>query len=79
MKILICKNFSQKKGCSVAERSFSIGTLAETVEALGPSSGQFLDKLLPLFLHAARDSDDEVRSNALFGLGVLGQYGKNVL
>ncbi|KAB7499986.1 Importin-4 [Armadillidium nasatum] len=64
-----------KKSCSVAERSFSIGTLAETVEALGPSSGQFLNQLLPIFLQSSQDEDDEVRSNALFGLGVLGQHG----
>ncbi|XP_068205892.1 importin-4-like [Palaemon carinicauda] len=64
-----------KKGCSVAERSFSLGTLAESVEALGSASGQFVPQLLPLFQSGARDEDDEVRSNSIYGLGVLGQHG----
>ncbi|XP_027206682.2 importin-4 [Penaeus vannamei] len=64
-----------KKSCSVAERSFSLGTLAEAVEALGSASGQFVPQLLPLFQQGAADEDDEVRSNAIYGLGVLGQHG----
>ncbi|KAK7085046.1 Ran GTPase binding [Halocaridina rubra] len=64
-----------KNSCSIAERSFSLGTLAESVEALGTASGQFIPQLLPLFLAGARDEDDEVRSNSIYGLGVLGQHG----
>ncbi|KAG7158690.1 Importin-4-like [Homarus americanus] len=64
-----------KKSCSVAERSFSFGTLAEAVEALGTASGQFVPQLLPLFQEGSRDEDDEVRSNSIYGLGVLGQHG----
>lgn len=66
----------QKTSCSIAERSFSLGTLAESVEALGTVSGQFVPQLLPLFMQGACDEDDEVRSNAIYGLGVLGQHGE---
>lgn len=52
-----------------------MGTLAEVVEALGSASGQFVPQLLPLFQSGARDEDDEVRSNSIYGLGVLGQHG----
>lgn len=64
-----------KTSCSIAERSFSLGTLAESVEALGTVSGKFVPQLLPLFQQGAYDEDDEVRSNAIYGLGVLGQHG----
>lgn len=40
-------------------------------------SGQFVPQLLPLFLQGACDGDDEVRSNAIYGLGVLGQNGED--
>lgn len=84
MCIFIQKHFAsassyeifQKTNCSIAERSFSLGTLAESVEALGTVSGQFVPQLLPLFQQGACDEDDEVRSNAIYGLGVLGQHGK---
>ncbi|KAK8743844.1 hypothetical protein OTU49_001288 [Cherax quadricarinatus] len=68
-----------KKSCSVAERSFSFGTLAEAVEALGSASGQFVPQLLPLFQEGTRDEDNEVRSNSIYGLGVLGQHETNQL
>lgn len=45
------------------------------MEALGTASGQFVPQLLPLFQDGARDDDDEVRSNSIYGLGVLGQHG----
>ncbi|XP_072479499.1 importin-4 isoform X1 [Notamacropus eugenii] len=64
-----------KPSCSVAEKSFAVGTLAEAVQGLGASSAQFVSKLLPVLLGAARDSDAEVRSNAVFGLGVLMEHG----
>ncbi|XP_068954024.1 importin-4 isoform X2 [Petaurus breviceps papuanus] len=64
-----------KPGCSVAEKSFAVGALAEAVQGLGPSSAQFVSRLLPVLLGATRDSDAEVRSNAVFGLGVLMEHG----
>ena len=46
------------------------------MEALGTVSGKFVPQLLPLFQQGAYDEDDEVRSNAIYGLGVLGQHGE---
>ncbi|XP_074090906.1 importin-4 [Macrotis lagotis] len=64
-----------KPSCSVAEKSFAVGTLAEAVQGLGSSSPQFVSRLMPVFLSFARDADAEVRSNAVFGLGVLVEHG----
>ncbi|XP_074838416.1 importin-4-like isoform X2 [Carettochelys insculpta] len=69
----------QKPSCSVAERSFAVGTLAEAVVGLGRATAPFVPRLLPPFLGAARDPDPEVRSNGVFALGVLAEHGGEVL
>uniref|UniRef100_A0A8C4YM11 Importin 4 n=1 Tax=Gopherus evgoodei TaxID=1825980 RepID=A0A8C4YM11_9SAUR len=68
-----------KPSCSVAERSFAVGTLAETLGGLGRATAPFVPRLLPPFLAAARDSDPEVRSNGVFALGVLAEHGGEAL
>nr|XP_022312451.1 importin-4-like isoform X1 [Crassostrea virginica] len=60
-----------KETSSIAERSFSIGTIAEIIQASGSAVVPFLQKLYPLFLKFVKDADDEVCSNAVFGLGCL--------
>lgn len=66
--------------CSVSERSFSVGTLAETVLALGKGGvNSLIVPFLPLFLDAMKDEDEEVRSNGVFGLGVLVENGGDLL
>ena len=65
----------QKQGCTVAEKSFAVGTLAECIQGLGAASAQFVSRLLPVLLSATREVDPEVRSNAIFGLGVLAEHG----
>lgn len=65
----------QKQGCTVAEKSFAVGTLAESIQGLGGASAQFVSRLLPVLLSTAREADPEVRSNAIFGLGVLAEHG----
>ncbi|XP_011946586.1 PREDICTED: importin-4 isoform X2 [Cercocebus atys] len=65
----------QKQGCTVAEKSFAVGTLAETIQGLGAASAQFVSRLLPVLLSTTREADPEVRSNAIFGLGVLAEHG----
>lgn len=60
-----------KETSSVAERSFSIGTIAEIIQASGNAVVPFLQKLYPLFMKLVKDADDEVCSNAVFGLGCL--------
>ncbi|XP_055293391.1 importin-4 isoform X2 [Moschus berezovskii] len=65
----------QKQGCTVAEKSFAVGTLAESIQGLGAASAQFVSRLFPVLLSASREADPEVRSNAIFGLGVLAEHG----
>ncbi|XP_014323089.1 importin-4 isoform X4 [Myotis lucifugus] len=65
----------KKQGCTVAEKSFAVGTLAESIQGLGAASAQFVSRLLPVLLNATRETDPEVRSNAIFGLGVLAEHG----
>ncbi|XP_028747965.1 importin-4 [Peromyscus leucopus] len=64
-----------KQSCTVAEKSFAVGTLAESIQGLGAASAQFVSRLCPVLLNAAREADPEVRSNAIFGLGVLAEHG----
>ncbi|XP_076983214.1 importin-4 isoform X3 [Tamandua tetradactyla] len=72
LPLLLCKT---KQGCTVAEKSFAVGTLAESIQGLGAASAQFVSRLLPVLLSATREADPEVRSNAIFGLGVLAEHG----
>lgn len=59
----------------MAEKSFAVGTLAESIQGLGPASVQFVSRLFPVLLNTAREADPEVRSNAIFGLGLLAEHG----
>jgi len=68
-----------KKSCSVAERSFSVGTLSEIVVALESNVIPLVPTLLPVFYQSIEDKDEEVRSNAAFGIGVLPFWAKEVL
>lgn len=60
-----------KETSSISEKSFAVGTLAETLLACGQVSVNFVDPLYPLFMKMIRDEDEEVRSNSIFALGVL--------
>lgn len=68
-----------KSSCTVAERSFSVGTIGEILHALvGVPGGQKLagrlvTRLLPVLVAGVKDSDPEVRNNSVFGLGCLAQ------
>ncbi|XP_035311518.1 importin-4 isoform X1 [Cricetulus griseus] len=72
LPLLLCK---MKQSCTVAEKSFAVGTLAESIQGLGPASVQFVSRLFPVLLNTAREADPEVRSNAIFGLGLLAEHG----
>ncbi len=65
----------QKPGSTAAEKSFAIGAIAETLQAMGDSISVFAESLYPHFLAMTRDEDEEVRSNAVFGLGILALHG----
>jgi len=58
-----------KKHCSVAERSFAVGAIADSMEPLQGVLAPFVPHLLPLFVEMLKDSEDDVRNNAVFGLG----------
>ncbi|XP_048856762.1 importin-4-like isoform X8 [Brienomyrus brachyistius] len=66
-----------KSSCTVAERSFAQGTLAEIMQSLAAVSGgravagRLSNRLLPVMMAGVRDSDPEVRNNSVFGLGSL--------
>ncbi|XP_078739498.1 importin-4-like isoform X2 [Lampetra fluviatilis] len=61
-----------RRGSTASERSLAVGVLAETVAALGCGCcRRFAGRLLPALAESARDADAEVRSNAVYGLGVL--------
>lgn len=68
-----------KSSCTVADRSFSVGTIGEILQALvGVSGGNRLagrlsNRLLPVLVAGVKDSDAEVRNNSVFGLGCLAQ------
>ncbi|XP_041735774.1 importin-4 [Coregonus clupeaformis] len=68
-----------KSSCTVADRSFSVGTLGEILQSLVNVSGgracagKLSNRLLPVLVAGVRDSDSEVRNNSVFGLGALAQ------
>lgn len=68
-----------KSTCTVADRSFCVGTIGEILQALvsvpgGQGlAGRLSNRLLPVLVAGVRDSDPEVRNNSVFGLGCLAQ------
>merc|ERR1719516_728954 len=50
-----------KKHCSIAERSFAVGAIAESIEPLSTALGPFLQHLLPLFTEMVKDEEDDCR------------------
>ncbi|XP_071823751.1 importin-4-like [Apostichopus japonicus] len=64
-----------KKSSSAADKSFATGMLSETMVAMETNLRPFVQHLFPVFIRLAGDEDDEVCNNAVFGLGVLAQYG----
>lgn len=60
-----------KKHCTVAERSFGVGAVADCMEPLAGSIGPYIKHLMPTFFDLMKDSEDDVRNNAVFGLGEL--------
>uniref|UniRef100_A0A4W6EHP0 Importin 4 n=1 Tax=Lates calcarifer TaxID=8187 RepID=A0A4W6EHP0_LATCA len=68
-----------KSSCTVADRSFSVGTIGEILQALVSVSGgrgvagRLSNRLLPVLVAGVKDSDPEVRNNSVFGLGCLAQ------
>ncbi|XP_036374883.1 importin-4-like [Megalops cyprinoides] len=74
-----------KSSCTVADRSFSLGTLAEILQSLAgvaggrKVAGRLSNRLLPVLAAGVRDSDAEVRNNSVFGLGSLAEAAGPIL
>ncbi|XP_051538704.1 importin-4-like [Myxocyprinus asiaticus] len=68
-----------KSSCTEADRSFSVGTISETLHSLvgvaggRAVAGRLSSRLLPVLVAGVKDSDPEVRNNSVFGLGALAQ------
>uniref|UniRef100_A0A2L2Y6J1 Importin-4 n=1 Tax=Parasteatoda tepidariorum TaxID=114398 RepID=A0A2L2Y6J1_PARTP len=77
MPFLINKS---KKACTVSEKSFSTGTLADIVSNMEARTVKpFISHLQPVFLGGMRDENEEVRSNSVYGLGVLAENAKELV
>ncbi|KAF0447599.1 ARM repeat-containing protein [Gigaspora margarita] len=63
-----------KKTKPTSERSMAIGCLGEITIGLKDGISEFTDQLLPLYLKALADEDEEVRSNAAFAVGLVCQH-----
>jgi len=68
-----------KKQCSVAERSFAIGAIADSVEPLAGVLDPFLPHLMPVFMELTRDEEEDCRNNAVYGLGELILWGGAIM
>ena len=55
----------------MSEKSFAIGTIAETLHSMADAVSGFVLPLYPVVMATVRDDDEEVRSNAIYGLGIL--------
>ena len=55
----------------MSEKSFAIGTITETLQSMGDAASGFVLPLYPVVMATVKDEDEEVRSNAIYGLGVL--------
>ncbi|VEN33574.1 unnamed protein product [Callosobruchus maculatus] len=64
---------------SIGQRSFAFGTLAECMKSLDRYVENFVPTLLNLWLVGAKDPNEEVRNNAIFGLGEMILYGKEAV
>uniref|UniRef100_A0A671P6Q9 Importin-4-like n=1 Tax=Sinocyclocheilus anshuiensis TaxID=1608454 RepID=A0A671P6Q9_9TELE len=68
-----------KSSCTEADRSFSVGTIGETLHSLVDVAGcrvvagRLSNRLLPVLVAGVKDSDAEVRNNGVFALGALAQ------
>ncbi|CAH3171023.1 unnamed protein product [Porites lobata] len=68
-----------RKSCPVSDKSFAIGTISEILLAMGHAIAPFVQPLFPVFMTSLKDEDDEVRSNTIYGLGLLAFYGGDIM
>jgi importin-4 len=61
----------QKDESSDGQRAFAIGVLSECFGALKECTATWFETLLPIYIAGVHDRNDEVRNNAVFGLGEM--------
>ncbi|RMX51322.1 hypothetical protein pdam_00004673, partial [Pocillopora damicornis] len=68
-----------RKSCPVSDKSFAIGTISEVMLAMSHAIVPFVQHIFPVFMTSLQDEDDEVRSNTIYGLGILAFYGGDLI
>ena len=59
---------------------FSLNTFRlQILLAMGHAIAPFVQPLFPVFMTSLKDEDDEVRSNTIYGLGLLAFYGGDIM
>ncbi|KAJ3028528.1 hypothetical protein HDV00_010188 [Rhizophlyctis rosea] len=66
---LIAKYF--KKSRSSSDRNMVVGAFADVTVGIGNGVTKFTGELMPMFVKALGDEDEEVRANAAFAVGAL--------
>jgi importin-4 len=59
------------------ERSAAVGAIAESVGNMGEACTPYTTGLLKLLLHRLSDEDADTKSNAVYGIGLLGEKTTN--
>merc|ERR1719383_703410 len=65
--------------CSTAERSFAVGALADCMEPLQGRLEPFIPHVLPVYMESTKDEENDVRNNAVYGLGELVLWGGELM
>ncbi|OZJ01999.1 hypothetical protein BZG36_04727 [Bifiguratus adelaidae] len=60
-----------------ADRSMAVGCLGEVAAGVQTTLTPFTDNLMNIFLHSLTDEEEEVKSNAAYGIGVVCAYSQN--
>ncbi|XP_074616822.1 importin-4-like isoform X2 [Acropora palmata] len=68
-----------RKSCPVPDKSFAIGTISEILLNMGHAIVPFVQPLFPVFMTSLKDEDDEVKSNTIYGLGLLAFFGGDII
>lgn len=65
----------QKDETTDSQRAFAIGVLSECFRGLKEFSMNWVETLLPIFLSCVQDRNNEVRNNAVYGIGEMVLHG----
>ncbi|XP_055625825.1 importin-4-like [Toxorhynchites rutilus septentrionalis] len=65
----------QKDETTDSQRAFAIGVLSECFSGLKQFTTNWIDTLLPIFVLCVQDRNNEVRNNAVYGIGEMVLHG----